>query len=81
MLHIKAVSRNTGAAAKAAYRAQPVFLMKQQPKSPAYLAQYTCYNFFGSTSQKTMTANVKRNTTNTFLQGYNAERPQIYEIF
>ena len=28
-----------------------------------------------------MIANVKRNTANTLLQGYNRERPQIYEIF
>lgn len=37
MLHVKAVSRDTSAAAKAAYRAYAVFLMKQQPKSPAQL--------------------------------------------
>lgn len=35
MLHVKAAARDTGAAAKAAYRAYTVFLMKQQP--PAQL--------------------------------------------
>lgn len=55
--------------------------MKWQPKSPAYLAQYACYSIFLFNFIENNDANIKRNTTNTLLQGYNTERPEIYEIF